>query len=492
MASDEQLAAYLSGNLDPETRDRLEEELLSDPDSRAELLGQRRISAGLHALLGNSASMEQAIVATLRTTPEEIAIDRIVKATVDEARRPHPFAWREHVSFGWLRQLAAVLVAAALTAAALYLPRRMEPVAMLRDIAAADWKTGDPGKVGAALRPGWLELNDGLAEIEFRSGARVALQGPARFRLIDSNSMELSKGKLSADVPHQASGFTVQTNAGNVVDLGTKFGVNVHSEKLAEVHVLEGRVEVHHPKGTGRALSKGEAVALHVASEAGITDLNFAPEQFPRPSRTVAGMLVGGGFEEDTLVAIDYAPRQFNLWSGDPAFVVPASDGIVPRSGRQMLRFELPEQGKPVAGEQWQLVDLHALREESHNAPAEATLSVWFNRGTTATTRPTFGVTLAAFHGDPAQAPHFWAARQEKALALAEKTIRTDLDPATWERAEAHIAIPRDADFLLVQIAANQSREPESGDLGPSAHYADDATLEIQVAATTAASEDSK
>ncbi|RYD81870.1 MAG: hypothetical protein EOP84_10305 [Verrucomicrobiaceae bacterium] len=185
-------------------------------------------------------------------------------------------------------------------------------------------------------------------------------------------------------------------------------------------------------------------------------------------------------------MAIDYAPRQFNLWSGDPSFVVPESDGITPRTGRQMLRFEIPGGGKPAASEQWQLVDLRPIRAAAQGGAADAKFSVWFNRASWATTGSSFGVTLAAFKGDPAHAPHYWAARHEKALALVENSIHADLNPATWERTEARITLPRDADFLLVQIAANQQREPAAGNFGPSAHYADDATLEISLGARSA------
>lgn len=486
MVSDEQLAAYLSGSLDPAIRETVEQELLNDPEARAELLNQRRISAGLHALLGDSQALEKAVFTTLRSSPEEAAIQRIVSATVEEGQpiAPSETPWR--FSLGWVRQMAAVLVASACTAALLQVPQRREPVAVLRDVIGAEWKEGDTRTVGTMFKPGWQELKEGVAELEFRSGARVAVQGPARFRLIDQNAMEITDGKLSADVPHQAVGFTVHTPAGQVVDLGTRFGVTTRDNKHAEIHVLEGLVSVQSVAGENRSLQAGQAITLTPDKQHGVVDLPYSPEQFPQPSRTMGGLLVGGGFEEDSLVAIDYAPRQFNLWSGDPSYVVPQSDGIAPRSGRQMLRFEIPASGKPAASEQWQLVDLRPVREAAHGAPAEAALSVWFNRASWTTAGASFGVTLAAFKGDPAYAPHFWAARQEKALALAEKSIRTDLNPATWERAETRLTIPREADFLLVQISANQEREPVNGNFGPSAHYADDAKLEIHIGARSA------
>jgi hypothetical protein len=271
------------------------------------------------------------------------------------------------------------------------------------------------------------------------------------------------------------------------VDVGTRFGVEMQPVRGAQVHVMEGRVEVQTPTGTEQEITVGQAVELLTASPGNITQIDYAPKRFPAASTAILNLLTGGGFESDSLVAIDSVPRQFGLWSGDPALVVPESDGILPRSGQQMLRFELPEVGKARPCEQWQIVDLRPLREKAPGGAAKAIFSGWFNRATHAVGQANLAVTLAAFKGDPSQAPHFWAAREDKALAVAGSYIRTDSNPATWERAEAKLDVPHDADFLLVQIAANYPITPESV-TGPNGHYADDAALEIQLGPSAAAS----
>ena len=54
-------------------------------------------------------------------------------------------------------------------------------VAMLNQVVDAEWvKRGEPPHLGAALEPGWLRLESGLAQVVFYSGARVVLQGPGR------------------------------------------------------------------------------------------------------------------------------------------------------------------------------------------------------------------------------------------------------------------------------------------------------------------------
>ena len=47
-----------------------------------------------------------------------------------------------------------------------------------------------------------------------------------------------------------------------------------------------------------------------------------------------------------------------------------------------------------------------------------------------------------------------WARRQELALAVAEKELVADNNPATWEKVYISSALPADADFLIVSMHA--------------------------------------
>jgi len=118
-------------------------------------------------------------------------------------------------------------------------------VARLKSQAKATWD-GTAWQVGADLRAGQrLVLKSGLAEVDFDSGASVILEGPAEFELgakgsggrdqKGSNACSLSLGKLVALVPKQARGFTVQTPALRIMDLGTQFGVRVELPAKSEI-----------------------------------------------------------------------------------------------------------------------------------------------------------------------------------------------------------------------------------------------------------------
>lgn len=89
-----------------------------------------------------------------------------------------------------------------------------------------------------------LQLTNGMAEVKFSSGAKVVVQGPANFEVRSDNSGFLRSGKLVAQVPDTAHGFTVHSAHVSVVDLGTAFAVEVSPDGTADVFVLEGRVRL--------------------------------------------------------------------------------------------------------------------------------------------------------------------------------------------------------------------------------------------------------
>ncbi len=117
----------------------------------------------------------------------------------------------------------------------------------------------DAGKV--------LSLSSGLAEIEFESGARVILQGPAGLRLLSGRLARLLRGSLTARVPARARGFTVLTPHNRVVDLGTEFGLSVDDAGAAMVRVFTGEV-VAYPvapeshEGAGVTIRQDQAARL--------------------------------------------------------------------------------------------------------------------------------------------------------------------------------------------------------------------------------------
>lgn len=206
--------------------------------------------------------------------------------------------------------LAAVLAIAAVVAAiVLRSPNPQFPVsgpspapqavAMLSnlsdDAVFADSPSGDiPMQLGANLPIGPIHLTAGRAQFMFVSTAVVDLTGPCEFEMTGPNRGKLTSGTLEAFVPERAHGFTVDLpGETRVVDLGTRFRVNVDGVPNAIVEVIDGRVRIES--------SDRESVTLAAGDRWVVID--------GRPASFVEVPLVNAGFEDAPLAnAADYQP----------------------------------------------------------------------------------------------------------------------------------------------------------------------------------------
>ncbi|WP_417736149.1 LamG domain-containing protein [Rosistilla oblonga] len=98
--------------------------------------------------------------------------------------------------------------------------------------------------VGRRLRPGMLSINQGTVQLEFMSGAVLALSGPAQLQIESKDFAMLVSGAIRANVPERARGFVLNAPDTAVVDLGTEFTMRVDNGETSEVDVVEGEVEL--------------------------------------------------------------------------------------------------------------------------------------------------------------------------------------------------------------------------------------------------------
>lgn len=129
--------------------------------------------------------------------------------------------------------------------------------AVLSAQSEAVWGDESP-TVGMVVPPGELHLQSGVAQFELFSGVAMVVEGDARFSILSPMEVSLGAGKVRARVPEPAHGFRLLTAAGEVVDLGTEFAVDVTSDS-SEIHVLDGAVEWHPSGRPSMRLDQGSA-----------------------------------------------------------------------------------------------------------------------------------------------------------------------------------------------------------------------------------------
>lgn len=127
-----------------------------------------------------------------------------------------------------------------------FLPPRVsyEPVAQILRSTDSQWHQGKIPTSSSVLMKGPLEVTRGTVTIAMYDGTKIVLQGPAAVQLEQINQLYLQVGQLQAAVPPGATGFTVRSPHGSVVDYGTEFSVEVDPQGGTRVEVFKGMVEL--------------------------------------------------------------------------------------------------------------------------------------------------------------------------------------------------------------------------------------------------------
>ena len=124
---------------------------------------------------------------------------------------------------------------------------RNTSVALVSDTANVQWsKDTSPKSAKTSIALGEpLNIDSGTIELELKRGAKLMVEGPAKWSIDGDNSATLHSGKLLATVPRAAAGFTVETATARIIDLGTEFSVEADANGASEVQVYKGKVELH-------------------------------------------------------------------------------------------------------------------------------------------------------------------------------------------------------------------------------------------------------
>ncbi len=121
---------------------------------------------------------------------------------------------------------------------------------------------------GKRLSVSGVRLKKGSLRLLLPSGVTLDLSGPAHGAFEGPMRFRLAQGSLNVDVGERGKGFTVVTGAGEITDLGTRFGVNVSRSGQTDVVVFSGEVRILEREMRVVTVSEGEALRLHAGHQA--------------------------------------------------------------------------------------------------------------------------------------------------------------------------------------------------------------------------------
>lgn len=322
-------AAVTDGNANENQLRELTEILRVDPSARDEYLALVDLHAILATELMSGASSERRDGMLPPATAPLSGDDGRWEPLRQGNAALQPFSVPNHrwIPSAIAAALGACLLVAVILSFPIDPPFENDSFVTVAQATEAVWES-DEVDIGSRFGPATMRLKSGLARLEFDSGVEVTLEGPAEFRLIDIAKTELKSGLLTAWVPPGAEGFTVDTPAAQVIDLGTSFGIDLTTVGFSNVSVFDGEVEVAPLDSNEREtaerhlLFEGESIRIGTGYE--IEDVNFDGKPFQKMWPFASG-IVGS---TETISFVPPWPRRIRLVKSDEQiFVRPEGRG---------------------------------------------------------------------------------------------------------------------------------------------------------------------
>lgn len=220
-----------------------------------------------------------------------------------------------------------------------------EPSAIVTQVVGAYDENGDSFEVGDLVESGRLSLSRGLVSLDFSSGAKVTMEGPAQLDVEDGMKVVLHQGVVTAIIPKSAIGFTVDTASAQVVDLGTSFGVSVGKEGLTDVCVFDGEVEVSRSDDTESFLVRGGHAVRARGDSKNIEKVAYETQTFENAWPMNSGVLQTTGGIRFVSPGPDFHPGNYK--DNENIVVFPEKRGFV---AEEDSRVDLADPGEFARG----------------------------------------------------------------------------------------------------------------------------------------------
>ncbi len=162
----------------------------------------------------------------------------------------------------------------------------------------------NPIRVGDLLQLSKVNLTQGLLRLKLSTGVQLELMGPLAGHFESPMRLYLSHGRLNADVGKHGKGFTVVTKAGEIIDLGTQFGVDVPEDGQALVSVFSGQVRVEDYGFKSLTMERGEGLSLRTGKRPRrLTSVNLKPYEMQLDMKGKSGLIQS---VTDSIEALDF------------------------------------------------------------------------------------------------------------------------------------------------------------------------------------------
>jgi len=168
-------------------------------------------------------------------------------------------------------------------------------------------------------------LTKGFLGIEFQSGARAVIQAPSVFTAKGRESLLVRSGKCSIYAPPGAEGFELLSPSAEIVDLGTRFVVDIAETGETQLVVVEG-------EATLSSLEEGERPIMHLRSG----DMAQVEPGMP-PQRSIGSLSSRAYLDRLPDRIIRYETTMIDSYADELLNLTVQRDGVISTTDRDQL-----------------------------------------------------------------------------------------------------------------------------------------------------------
>lgn len=261
LSTDQQnwLDAYLDGTISPANFEAMQDQLAKDPEYRA--IAQRYLA--LDDTLANPRTLDDLLSNPWPKTP------------LAAEQKTLPFPLSRFIPLAAAAGLAFLLGSGLMfwwnqssdTSPSLVEIEKIpapsaQGFAVVGNLFDPTWAEGTTAhETGDSLGAENFRLASGTAEIQFFSGAKMTVEGPADISLRSAWEAHCHEGAVRMNVPPAARGFKLHSPSSEIIDLGTEFGLIV-KDGQGKVEVFDGEIAIKHQGEEQKLIKKGRALEL--------------------------------------------------------------------------------------------------------------------------------------------------------------------------------------------------------------------------------------
>lgn len=246
------LQALADDTVTSKQHEQLQQLLRGNPESQCYFLEWIRLHSTLDWHSADLSTISSPLMDEVESSNPN-SINGNTKSPSTEVRSSSRYTQILRSKFSWSALAASLLFCMAWIGSTLlphedsYVTPVLNPnhVGIVRTLETPFWETSNHlGEEGELVSQGRYTLSAGMVRIETFQGATLTMTAPCDVTFESAEKVDCHQGRLLVNVIREDAELVVTTPVGEMLHIGTEFGIDVTSPETTELYVFDGAVEL--------------------------------------------------------------------------------------------------------------------------------------------------------------------------------------------------------------------------------------------------------